>query len=236
MSNQEFDSLLRHIVVDSIKSYTEQFSNNDLLFLPSAGYGRQVRLMLSNPLGWAKRRTFPIWKKTLRAVAMIFIAIFVTIGCLITFSSPVRATVRRWMQEIYDKYISYRYVGEQEDFEMKDYEITLLPDGYKESERNKFPSLGIVIYGNESDKFIYFRYINMEQGSLSVVVTDGIEPIDVSINSIEGKYWKASTPDSMSTLMWMDYDVNLQFTIDAELPFSDILHMAESVNLCKYTK
>lgn len=237
MSNQEFDSLLRRVVVDSIKSYTEQFSNNDLLFFPSVGYGRQVRLMLSNPLGWAKRRMLPIWKKTLRAVAMIFITIFVAIGCLITFSSPVRATVKRWVQEIYDKFISYRYVGKSEDFEMNDYEIIELPDGYVEVERNQFPRMVDVIYKNPDGKYILLQYIYMEGGSVTSYVTDGSsESIDITVDNFEGTYWVSSTEDEFSTLMWINSDSNLQFTLDAQLPYIDMLHMARSVSLCKYTK
>lgn len=237
MNNQEFDSLLRRVVVDSIRDYTEQFSNKDLLFLPSVGYSRQVRMMLSNPLGWAKRRMLPVWKKTLRTVAMIVVVIFVAMGCLIAFSSPVRAAVKQWMLEIYDKYISYRYVGVVEDFELQDYEITELPDGYVEVERNQFHKMVDVIYRNYDGKYILFQYIYMETGSVTSYVTDdGQDSINITVNDFEGTYWASSTTDEFSTLMWIDSTENIQFTLDAQLSYVDILHMAESVSLCKYTK
>lgn len=237
MNNQEFDSLLRRVVVDSIRDYTEQFSNKDLLFLPSVGYSRQVRMMLSNPLGWAKRRMLPVWKKTLRTVAMIVVAIFVAMGCLIAFSSPVRAAVKQWMLEIYDKYISYRYVGVIEDFELQDYEITELPDGYVEVERNQFPRMVDVIYRNSDGKYILFQYVYMETGSVTSYVTDGgQDSIDITVNNFEGTYWESFAVDEFSTLMWIDSYSNIQFTLDAQLSYLGILHMAESVSLCKYTK
>lgn len=237
MNNQEFDSLLRRVVIDSIRDYTEQFSNKDLLFLPSVGYSRQVRMMLSNPLGWAKRRMLPVWKKTLRTVAMIVVAIFVAMGCLIAFSSPVRAAVKQWMLEIYDKYISYRYVGVIEDFELQDYEITELPDGYVEVERNQFPRMVDVIYRNSDGKYILFQYVYMETGSVTSYVTDGgQDSIDITVNNFEGTYWESSAVDEFTTLMWIDSYSNIQFTLDAQLSYLDILHMAESVSLCKYTK
>ena len=237
MNNQEFDSLLRRVVADSIRNYTEQFSNKDLLFSPSVGYGRQVRMMLSNPLGWAKGRMLPIWKKTLRAVAMIFIIIFVAMGCLIAFSSPVRASLKRWVQEIYDRYISYRYVGEFEGFEIQKYEIAMLPDGYIEVERTQFNNMANVAYKNSDENYIYLQYMFMEAGSLSsYVIEGGAEHYDVIVDGEDGTYWASSEDDSMNTLIWVDSDADLQFTLDAQLPFLDILHMAESVSLCKQTK
>lgn len=239
MNNQEFDSLLRRVVVDSIRNYTEQFSNKDLLFSPSVGYGRQVRMMLSNPLGWAKGRMLPIWKKTLRAVAMIFITIFVAMGCLIAFSSPVRAVVTRWVQEVYEKYFVYRFSGDSNNSEMKDYEITDLPYGYSEYERNEYLGMVHIVYKKSENECIYLRYVSMEDGYLSSFVIDEENrnnAVDVKINEMDGKYWASSNPDKMSTLVWFDQDENLQFTVDANLSYVDILHICRSVSLCKDTK
>lgn len=237
MSNQELDSLLRRVVVDNTKSYTERFFSNDLTFSPSIGYGRQIRLMLSDPLRWAKRRIIPIWKRTLKSVAMIFITISFAIGCLIAVCPPARAAISRWVQEIFEKYISYRYIGETEDYEIQDYEITELPDGYIEEKKNRLPSMVNIVYKNSDENYIFFQYIYMKSGSVSSYVTDGnTEPVDIIVSNIEGTYWPPSVSDGFSTFVWIDPDSNLQFTIDAQLPLMDILHMAESVSLCNHTK
>lgn len=239
MSNKELDSLMRHVLVDTIKNYAESITNDSDVFLPTVSYRRQIKLMLYNPLRWAKRRMTPIWLNVIRTAAMIAIAVSITLGCLFAFNPSVRAVVKRWVLEVYEQYFVYKFNGERDSAEMQDYEIAELPDGYSEYKRNKYPGTVHVVYKNSKGESIYLRYVSMENGHLSSFTINEEIPhnvIVVNVNGMEGEYWENSIPGEMNTLMWIDQVANLQFILDANLPYMDIMHIGNSVSLCKDTK
>lgn len=239
MSNTEFDSLVQRVLIESIKIYIEPFENDQLLFSPSADYNRQIISMLSNPLRWAKRRLYSIRRRLLNAVAMIAITIMIAFGCVVASSIPVRAAVIKFVQEIYENYLIYHFAGKDRNSRMTNYEITELPDGYEEYERNIYSGLVDVIYKNNDGEYIYFRYIYMKESTASSFYIDesSIKFIsDVNVNNMDGKYFESNYSDGMNTLMWINQDANLQFILEAQMPYLDILHIGESVSLCKDTK
>lgn len=239
MNNQELDALIHHALIDSIKNYTEQIKAENIVFSPTAKYRKQIKLMLSNPLKWAKNKINPIYVKILRTAAMIAITVSIAFGCLMTFSPSVRAIVKKWVLEIYEQYFVYRFYGDDNNEEMQDYEIKDLPDGYTEYERNKSSGMVHIVYRNNHNERIYLRYVSMTSGGLSsfvVPIEEQDNALDVSINNMEGKYFQNPDSAKTSTLIWMNQDANLQFILDATLPYMDIMHIGCSVSLCNDTK
>ena len=242
MTDQELDTLMRRVLLDSLKLNLEGATGNELSFEPTPRYQRQMTAMLADPLKWARKRARPIWKKVIQKVAVILLVFSLSLGSLMAASPTVRAAVIRWVTEWYETHITYRYSGEQITDEMPQYEITDLPEGYVEAkgERVEWPSYVSIIYRNQSDdnaQWIYLRYIYMQQGTISNFEVENADVLPATVNGLDGQLYLARNPEqSDSPITWIDPDKNILFAVDAALDANDILHIAESVSLMKTEK
>lgn len=242
MTDRELDSLMRRVLLDSIKREWGEEEEPLLVFAPSARHRRQITAMLANPLGWFRKRTQPAWKTAVQWAAMLLLVVSLSFGGLMAVSPTARAAFVRWVVEWYENHIVYRHAGETISGVMPQYEITALPEGYveDESQRIEWPTYVSIKYKNEEDEtapLIWLKYIYMQQGSVSDYVTEDADVFPVTINGMEGQLYLARNPEiSDSTVTWIDPERNIQFDIDAALDKDGILHIAESVSLVKTEK
>ena len=240
MTDQELDTLMRRVLLDSLKLDAESAASGELAFEPTPRYQRQMAAMVKDPLKWERRRARPLWKNVAQKIAVILLVFSLSLGSLMAVSPTVRAAVVRWVTEWYETHVVYRFSGEQLSGEMPKYEITDLPEGYVEDERVDWPTYISIIYRKANDEnapWIYLRYVYMQQGTVNNIGTEGADIIPVTVNGIEGQLYLARNPDeSDSTITWIDPDKNIAFIVDAALDADSILHIAESVSLVKTEK
>ena len=240
MTDQELDTLMRRVLLDSLKLDAESTASGELAFEPTARYQRQMAAMVKDPLKWERRRARPLWKNVAQKAAVILLVFSLSLGSLMAVSPTVRAAVVRWVTEWYETHVVYRFSGEQLSGEMPQYEITDLPERYVEDERVDWPTYISIIYRKANDEnapWIYLRYVYMQQGTVNNIGTEGADIIPVTVNGIEGQLYLARNPDeSDSTITWIDPDKNIAFIVDAALDADSILHIAESVSLAKTEK
>ena len=240
MTDQELDTLMRRVLLDSLKLDAESTASGELAFEPTPRYQRQMAAMVKNPLKWERRRARPLWKNVAQKAAVILLVFSLSLGSLMAVSPTVRAAVVRWVTEWYETHVVYRFSGEQLSGEMPQSEITNLPEGYVEDERVDWPTYISIIYRKANDEnapWIYLRYVYMQQGTVNNIGTEGADIIPVTVNGIEGQLYLARNPDeSDSTITWIDPDKNIAFIVDAALDADSILHIAESVSLVKTEK
>ena len=240
MTDQDLDTLMRRVLLDSLELDAESAASGELVFEPTARYQRQMAEMVKDPLKWERRRARPLWKNVAQKAAVILLVFSLSLGSLMAVSPTVRAAVVRWVTEWYETHVVYRFSGEQLSGEMPKYEITNLPEGYVEDERVDWPTYISIIYRKANDEnapWIYLRYVYMQQGTVNNIGTEGADIIPVTVNGIEGQLYLARNPDeSDSTITWIDPDKNIAFIVDAALDADSILHIAESVSLVKTEK
>ena len=240
MTDQELDTLMRRVLLDSLKLDAESTASGELAFEPTPRYQRQMAEMVKDPLKWERRRARPLWKNVAQKAAVILLVFSLSLGSLMAVSPTVRAAVVGWVTEWYETQVVYRFSGEQLSGEMPQYEITNLPEGYVEDERVDWPTYISIIYRKANDEnapWIYLRYVYMQQGTVNNIGTEGADIIPVTVNGIEGQLYLARNPDeSDSTITWIDPDKNIAFIVDAALDADSILHIAESVSLVKTEK
>lgn len=238
MTDQELDALMKRVLVDSMKLDLEaDTKDNTAFFNPSSRYQRQMRAMLKDPLGWAKKKARPKWKNIALEAAMILLVI--SLGfCAVMVSSPTaRAAFARWIEELYETYIIYRYSGDSTSGEMPRYEITELPEGFAERDRIELSRTTSVTYANEAENVIYFGYSIMVQGGAIVYDDiDNSDVYDIKVNQMSGHFFESRSPEKFNTIIWIDTKNNIQFDISGVYDYTDILHIAESVSLSKTTK
>ena len=240
MTDQELDTLMRRVLLDSLKLDAESTASGELAFEATPRYQRQMAEMVKDPLKWERRRARPLWKNVAQKAAVILLVFSLSLGSLMAVSPTVRAVVVRWVTEWYETHVVYRFSGEQIADEMPQYEVTDLPEGYAETERVEWPSYVSIIYQKVNDEnapWIYLQYIYMQQGASSNFEIENADIIPVTVNGLEGQlYLTKDSEQSDSTITWIDPNENILFAVSAALGADDILHIAESVSLVKTEK
>ena len=242
MTDQELDTLMRRVLLDSLKLDAESTASGELAFEPTARYQRQMAEMVKDPLKWERRRARPLWKNVAQKAAVILLVFSLSLGSLMAVSPTVRAAVVRWVTEWYETHVVYRFSGEQLSGEMPQYEITNLPEGYAVdvSKRIEWPEYISFTYHNsneENDQGIIFDYTYMSQGGVADFVTEDSETISVTVNGLEGEMFLTDDwENARNTITWFDPQTNIQFSLNANVSQDDILHIAESVSLLKTEK
>lgn len=234
MTDQELDRMMRRVLLDAVRLDEEQQEKEAMPpFAPSSRHRRQMRAMLADPLGWSRRRESPVWRQALRRVAVLALACALALGSVMAVSPTARAAVMRWVVELSEDGITYRYTGEQNEEPVPRYEITALPEGFVEAERNEAPGLVSVVYKNQAGDVIGLDYTFMHQGGQANYILNEDECFDVTVNQLEGRFFRSRIPGNQNVLSWIDPDLNIHFNIDGCFELDDLLHMAESISLCK---
>lgn len=233
MTDQELDALMKRVLIDSIRLDLDEAAKDDTIqFTPSARHQRQMRSMLNDPLKWSRKKGRPIWKAALQRVAMILLAVSVGFGAIMVASPTARAAFVRWITEWYETHITYRYTGESISGTMPRYEITELPEGYREVKREETPNYTQIVYQNSDDEHqISLSYVYMQQGIAIDFIIENSEMVPITVNGKVGEVYLSKSLDEMdSTITWIDTESSLQFIVDAKLGKEDILRIAESVS------
>lgn len=235
MTDQELDVMMRCILVDSLKLdlYTE---DDEVSFKPSLQYQRQTRFMLKDPLKWAAKKTRPMWKVVARNVAMFLLVISLGFGAVMIGSPTARAAFAKWVTELYEIYVVYKYSDGISQEDVPQYIITVLPEGFSETDRIEIPEMMEVTYSNEVGDVIYFSYRFMVQDGASFYSTEDSTVFDIEVNHLHGQFFESTIPGNFNTITWIDEQSNIQFDIVGALSHSEMLHMAESVFLVNTTK
>ena len=206
---------------------------NHPIVAPPRRHKRRMRAMLANPSGWLRGRERPLWRQAVRRAAVFLVVCGMTLAGAMAFSPAARMAMVRWVVERSGNDIDYVYSGEQSPEALPQYEITALPEGFVETERDIMPGLVDVIYENESGDILYLDYVYMQQGALRSFDTRDAEAFDVTVGQLSGTFFKARTPGNMNTLAWINPDLNIHFSIGGCFEMNDLLRIAESISLCK---
>lgn len=237
MTDQELDALMKRILIDSIRLEYEAMERDcTFVFQPSARHQRQMKLMLKDPLEWARKRTRPVWKTIAQRVAVVLLIISLGFGTVMVSSPTARAAFVRWITEWYETHVVYRYAGSETAESLPHYEITELPEGFVEAERSELPRVTSVTYENAAGDVIYFEYGFMAQGGVLAVDTENLDTYDIKVNHMDGQLFESKTPGEFNMITWFDTEQNIQFSINGMFTYMDILHMAENVSLIEMTK
>lgn len=171
-------------------------------------------------------------RSVLKKAAMFILALLIGASVWLAVDEGARASFTAWVQEVYESYILYRYSGES-DAKLPKYGILSLPQGYRESEQNGDDAFseqgGLRIYENPNGDRICFSYIAMDDGAVTRFSVDDANVKDVKVRGFDGTFFQSEDAAKMSTLTWMDTTRGVQFFIDGNFGYEDMVRMAESV-------
>ena len=234
MTDMELDRMMRCVLLDALRN-DEEDRGADVVFIPSKKHLRQMQRMLQDPLKWLRNRTKPVWKVVVQKVAIILLVLSLGFGSVMVVSPAARAAVKRWVMEMYEAHIVYRFYGEPIAAKMPNYVIANLPEKYVETDRIETEASVSLFYEDFNGGFICFDYIHMQQGAGAIMTTQE-NVADVTVNGLQGQLFLPTDTRSVTTVMWIDPLANIQFLVDSSLPPDVVMELAESVCLAKDEK
>ena len=227
MTNLELDVVMRRVLLDSLRNEEAE----DCIFAPSKHYLREMKYMLKDPAKWQRKRTKPVWKQIVQKVAVILLIVSIAFGGVMVVSPTARASVTRWVLEVYETQIVYRFSGEDISGPMPQYGIADLPEGYVETERRTGSASVSIMYENDAGGILCLDYVYMQQGVLAVLAPGDDDIIPVTVGNFDGEAYVPKKPTSAKAIVWMDRENNIHFIVKGFGAMEDILHMANSVSL-----
>lgn len=232
MTELELDGMLRRVLFDALRNEEADREEGECIFAPSKNYLRQMKLMQKNPIKWLRNRSKPVWKVIVQKVAIILLIASLGLGSVMAVSPTARAAVIRWVIELYETHIVYRFYGEPTAAKMPNYVIENLPEKYVETDRIETDASVSLFYEDFNGGFICFDYIHVQQGAGAIMTTqENVE--DVTVNGLQGQLFVPTDTRSVTTVVWIDPQVNMQFMIESALEPISVMELAESVCVAK---
>ena len=234
MTDMELDGMMRRVLLDALR-YVEEDWGADCVFIPSKNHLRQMKLMLKDPLKWMRNRSKPVWKVIVQKVAIILLVLSLGFGSVMVVSPAARAAVKRWVMEIYETHITYRFSGEPISGPMPQYIFSEIPDGFVEMDCFENDAYVSLFYQGQDGDVLCLDYVRMQEGVGGIVTTQN-NVADVTVNGMEGQIFLPTATRGQTTVIWIDPLANIQFLVDSSLPPDVVMELAESVCLAKDEK
>ena len=228
MTNLELDVVMRRVLLDSLRNDEAE----DCIFAPSKHYLREMKYMLKYPAKWQRNRTKPLWKQMVQKVAVILLIVSLAFGSVMVVSPTARASVVRWVLEVYETHVTYRFSGEDISGPMPQYGIADLPEGYAETDRTTHSATVSIMYENDAGGILCLDYAYMQEGTGAILTTkEGDELLPVTIGGFAGQALLPRKSTSSKTITWINTAENICFMVNGFGTMEDILRMANSVSL-----
>ena len=182
-----------------------------------------------NYKGKQKEKNIFYYVKKYTVVASLILV--VGLGTLMVTSTEVRATVWRWVKEVYS--------GEWHKFSMETdvkeavnlkYELGWIPEGIEFV--TKFDIMGgeSFIYTDEKELVIVFSYSTDPEYVFYMDSVDNIKE-EVTINGMQGEIFITPSEEETNTIVWGDASVPVMFSFTAECDNETMIKVAENIKV-----
>lgn len=185
---------------------------------------RKMRPLLADPFGRRRR----VRRAVGRTAAAAVLALSVSFGALMAASPDARAWVQRMTVQLLEKYTAIRFAGESGlPGQLGDWAPTWLPDGYELTMESQFPTRTQLSFENAFGNFIDFNFSTSDT-NFSFDNEHQI-PQTVSVHGNPAYLLLSSVPGQESSLVWSDEASGVAFSLVSDLPFDNLIKIAESV-------
>lgn len=174
-------------------------------------------------------------KKLLRASLSAVLVLLLGLGVLLAVSPRARAAAVRFVAELYERYIVYRYTQAPGLDALPVCGVTAPPAGFSEVWRHGSGSHVMVFYTDGTDGFLCLEYFLLKENAVSLFPSEGRSPTPLSVGGMPGEFWENDILHR-NLLTWTDMGRGIRFGLIGSWSREEMLHMAESVSLSEPTK
>lgn len=174
------------------------------------------------------RTKHPIFFRVIKSVACLLLAFLVSLVSIMTFNVEARADLLEWIKTYIPGAVVFHYAGTNNE-ELSNYRLTYLPEGYEEYLVNNGEDFSTVIYRNDIGRQIVFRYriANEEIGKMLHVSNYKVYKVKFNYSVVE--IYISDKINASKNMVWTSVDGDYIFEIIANLPNSELVKIAESI-------
>ena len=180
----------------------------------------------------------PQLRRVLQNIAAILLAVLVGAGVWLTVDTTARAAFFHWVREVYETHIVYRFGGEAPAGVLPEYRPGWLPDGSREVSAVGDQHSQNILYRDETasgkNSLIFSYDRTYEEMSLRISGYSAV--LDIQVNGMPGHFYTAPDGSGSCGLVWVDRNTGIVFELSSFLSMEDMMHIAESLELCKTPK
>ena len=177
----------------------------------------------------AKQRTWT--RVVLKRVAMIFLAILLGLSTWLTVDTEARAVAIKWIRDVIEDNIYYRFFGNSMGTELPNFVPTWLPDGFALTESDDTATHHMFFYEDAESNMILFDYCFLSEGLQVQYSGDDSERETVYIQEAPADFYPADETSLTNNLIWIDEYDGIVFLLDSNLEKEVMLRIADNVTL-----
>ena len=187
----------------------------------SKRFERKMRKLIS-------RTKHPVRDQVMRYVAAVLLAIITLFGAVLAVSPEARATVIGWVRSTFLEF--FQYSNDNDEALAKDeYELAVVPDGYRELNVAEKINGKMYLYVNDSGQVLQFTYEYGANLSNVFIKTEEYEQSSSYVHGFPADIYIATEEKQTSVIVWKDSDVDVLFYICAEVDENKLIVLAENV-------
>lgn len=175
--------------------------------------------------------------KMWQRIAAILIVAVLSVSTWLTVDVQARERVFKWFKEIYENMIVYHFEGDDTEKTRLEYNLTWFPKGFILQESSLSETQRCDIYINDaSDEVFLVECTFMDNTAMTMTGHGVVDPIRYDINGIPGEFYGADENSANQTLIWVDENNAMVFTVQGNISEQDMVHIARGIILSKSTK
>lgn len=194
-------------------------------YTPGAAFRKNIRRL-------SRSERHPVLSRTLPRVAAVVLALLVMGGGWLTVDAEARGVVVSWVRSITQDHISYRFLNADTQQTLPTCTVTWLPEGFEEEDAQIDEQFFNGFYTCEEDAIIIDVSL-YHSGTALFIYGDQEYAEDFYFHGYPARYIPADASSSFNSLVWLDEDAEILFSIGSTLEKDVILHIAEGINLLK---
>ena len=174
-----------------------------------------------------KYRMQKVWKTAARFAAILLLALALTGGAILTFSTDARAAFHSWFREITATGARYHFLNEPDETLMEYYKIEDIPEGYELLYVESGQNIHLMRYERNDGKKLIFSYNTIQAGDSSLIISDYCQKC--AVNGQPAEYYYEDEEGTNSILLWRDEKAKMIFQLDGFLAMNEMVSLAECV-------
>lgn len=187
-----------------------------------AARARLLRSPFRSTAGWARR--------AVRWAACAGLVLCLSAGSVFLFSPSARAWAVRMWSIWHREYTEYNFHGDGTDpAPLGVWRPTYIPEGYVEWNKNETGILRSIDYVNEEDYLFSLTYMPLCENVSIMLDNEHSVFSRTTVNGLPADLYVGIEADDPSTVIWIDENNDMVFSLDGVLEKEELLRMAESI-------
>lgn len=181
-----------------------------------------------------RRAKRPHLRRGLRWAAAIVLAALTGFTGWMVVDVEARAAVIQWVRTFYEDYVEYDYFGTSGDSAqpepLPEYDLSVLPPGYKETEFLYDDTMCVKIYSNGTTDIVFTYYV-MSDDIIMWIETDDFayEYEEVYIGGCKADYYNVTDANKADELVLVNELSGVVFCISGHLEKEKMISLAEGI-------